>query len=188
MINLLKEVSNMKKALTILGSVVLVMGLTYPVFSRDSGQVGDHHMSGDHGGSGMNWQDGRMYSNLSPEQQAQMDRLHRKFTDETASIRTQIRKRSMELNRILNTSDPNFGKARALQTEISELRTKLDQEQLNYELESRKIAPTADHGRGYGSHHMGGNQSDMGYGHMGGYGSDRGYGRHMGGYGSGGCN
>jgi Spy/CpxP family protein refolding chaperone len=166
----------MRKALTILGSVALVMALTYPVFSQDSGQVGDHHMSGDYGGSGENRQDGGMYNSLSPEQQEQMDNLHRKFIDETAGLKNQIRERSTELNRLLNTSDPNFGKARALQTEISELRTKLDQEQLNYELESRKIAPTANYGRGYGAHHMGGNQSDMGYG------------RHMGGYGSGKCN
>jgi zinc resistance-associated protein len=178
----------MKKTLTILGSVVLVMAFTYPVFSQDSGQVGDHHMSGDYGGSGANMQNSGMNSSLNQEQRVRMDRLNRNFTDETASIRTQIRERSTELNRLLNTSDPNFGKARALQTEISELRATLDQKQLNYELESRRLAPSANYGQGYGSHHMGGNQSDMGYGHMGGSGSDMGYGRHMGGSGSGGCN
>jgi zinc resistance-associated protein len=178
----------MKKALTILGSVALVMALTYPVFSQDSGQAGDHHMSGDYGGSGENIHNNEMNSSLNQEQRTRMDNLHRKFVDETAGLKKQIQEKSTELNRLLNTSDPNFGKARALQTEISELRATLDQKQLNYELESRRLAPSANYGQGYGSHHMGGNQSDMGYGHMGGSGSDMGYGRHRGGYGSGGCN
>ena len=81
---------------------------------------------------------------------------------------------------MLNSSTPDLEKAKALQGEISDLRAKLDEERLSYELEARKITPEPRSGKGYGRGYYGH--------HMGGYGPHMGYGRHMmGGYGPESC-
>ena len=68
---------------------------------------------------------------------------------------------------MLNSSTPDLEKAKGLQNEISDLRAKLDEKTLTYELEVRKIVPDQRLGYGHGDwdgHHMGT------YGHMMGYG------------------
>lgn len=189
----------MKKTVIISGCLMLLVVLTHPVFSGDSRSDGEHPMYGDHSETGEHWQNHGMNGKLNQEQRSRLNSLHSRFVDETAGLKNQIRDRSTELNNLLQMRDPDLRRARALQAEISDLRAKLDQEQLNYRIESRKITPMADDSRGYGSHHMGGSYSDMGYGshhmeddhhssmgheqHMEGY-----QGQHRGGHGSGGCN
>jgi zinc resistance-associated protein len=132
-------------------------------------------MMGDRGSRpGYSSEYGRGYDRLTEDQRNQLDQLSRRFYDETAKLRSQLWNKSGELSALLDSSNPDVDKARALQKEISELRAKLDQVRINFELEANKINPDlryARRGGGYG-HHMGG------YGHQGG-----GYGHHMGGYG-----
>jgi len=56
--------------------------------------------------------------------------------------------------------DPDREKVKALQKELSDLRAKIDEKRLNYELEARKIIPddqrAGRYGRGYYGRHMGG--------------------------------
>ncbi|MFH1489863.1 MAG: periplasmic heavy metal sensor, partial [Pseudomonadota bacterium] len=122
-------------------------------------------------GSG-GWNDG-----LTEEQRTQLDKLYQKFTDETSSLRNDLWSKRGELNTLLNSPSPDAEKAKALQKEISDLRSKMAEKRLDLELEEGKIAPDKGSARGYGK----------GYGpHMGGnYGPQMGYGRGMMGYGPG---
>jgi zinc resistance-associated protein len=174
----------MKRLVTILGIVLLVGAIAIPVLANGHGWGRGRHMmghSGDHRGYG--YESGRGYETLNEEQRSKLDTLHQKFYDETTQLRNEIWSKSGELNVLLDSTNPDVDKAKALQKEISELRTKLDQVRINLELEANKINPDLRLGRGYG---RGYGRHGSGYGHhMGGYGQEgRGYGRHMGGYGN----
>ncbi len=128
----------MKRLATILGVMVLAGVLVAPVFAWGPGWGWGHHMMG-YWGSDPGYVGG--YGNLTSEQRNQLNALDRKFYDQTADLRNQIWTKSSEVDSILNTANPDLEKAKALQKEISELRARLDEENLNYQLEARKIAP-----------------------------------------------
>lgn len=184
----------MKKLTSILGITMLVAALSVPVFAWAHGWEKGHHNRGWRGCPGYGAEYDRGYGNLTEKQREQIDNLNRKFSEEAAQIRNKIWRKSEELTTLLNASNPDAEKAKALQKEISELKSKFAQARITFELESRKINPDTrserGYGRGYGryGHHMGGSHM-MDYGrHMGGYGRHMGdYGRQMGGYGPGGC-
>ena len=108
------------------------------------------------------WNRGGAYGNLTEEQRNELSRLDRKYFDETADLRNKLWTKESELQTILNSQNPEIDKAKAVQKEISELRSKLDEKRIEYETEARKVAPDDTYGH-YGQH-MGG------YGHMMGYG------------------
>lgn len=167
-----KEDSRMKKLAVVLGSIMLIAAITYPVFAQGPRWGWGPHMKGAWGGG--------PGSSLSPEQRTQLDSLNKKLYDETATLRNELWTKSGELGTFLNAPNPDAEKVRALQREISGLRAKLGEKRLDYELEARKIAPEGTYAQGYGKR----------YGrHMQGYGpgAGRGYGPHMGGYGPGSC-
>jgi Spy/CpxP family protein refolding chaperone len=123
------------------------------------------------GGPGYGCQYDRGYDKLTEEQRSKSDELYRKFYDETAKLRDEIWAKSAELDTLLNSANPDAAKAKALQKEISDLRARIAQERINFELEGQKIAPELRSGRGYQGRHMRGHGHGMGYGrHMGGYG------------------
>jgi len=163
----------MKKLVIVLGSLMLIAAIAYPAFAHGPGWGRGHHMMGAWGGGpGCSADYERDYGNLTPEKRTQLDDLNKKFNDDTATLRNELWTKSEELGTLLNTSNPDEGKLKALQKEISELRAKLSEKRLDYELEARKIAPEGTYARGYG----------RGYGgHM------RGYGHHRGDYGPGSC-
>ena len=167
----------MRNILTVGGIVVLVAAIAIPVLAHGPGRgMGRHMMGYREGGPGYGCQYDRGYDRLTEGQRSQLDRLHQKFYDETAQLRNEIWSRSAELNTLLNSANPDAEKAKTLQNEISDLRAKMAQKRIDFELEVRKIAPEVRSGRGYGR----GYRSDMR-----GYGPGMGYGRHMGGYGTG---
>ncbi len=190
----------MKKLTSVLGITMLVATLSVPVFAWAHGWGRGQYNMGYRGDCpGYETEYGKGYGNLTEDQHEKLDKLNRKFYEENDQIRNKIWTKSEELNTLLNSSNPDAEKAKALQKEISELRSKLDQARINFKLEAGKINPDTrfgeKYGRGYGRYgrHMGGGHmmdfgGDMGgYGqHMGGYGQHMGYGRHMGGYGPGG--
>jgi Spy/CpxP family protein refolding chaperone len=185
----------MKKLTLILGITMLVATLSFPVFAwAHGGGRGQYNMGSWGGCTNYETEYGKGYGNLTEDQHEKLDKLNRKFYEETAQIRNKIWSKSEELNTLLNSSNLDAEKAKALQKEISELKSKLDQARINFKLEAGKINPDARFGEKYGrGRHMGGgHMMDFGghmggYGqHMGGYGQHMGYGRHMGGYGPGG--
>lgn len=153
----------MKRLTMIVGILVLIGAVAVPVMARGPGWGWGHHMMGYWGCSPEYGRDN--YGNLTSEQRSKLDALDRKLYEETRDLRDQIQKKSSELGRALNSSDPDLDKAKALQKEISELRARLDEKRLTYELEARKIVP--DQRLGYGGwygHHMGPYGHGMGYG------------------------
>jgi len=176
----------MKKTLTVLGIVLLIAAFAYPVFGRGPGWGRGSHMMGDgYGGHMMgNWNRGpgyggtynRGYGNLTENQAKELDTLDRKFTDETADLRNKLWTKSGELNTLMNSADPDAVNAKALQGEISDLRSQMAEKRTEYELEARKINPDTRYGSGYGRGGRG-----MRGGPMMGYGGNRG------GYGQGAC-
>ncbi len=162
----------MRNILTIGGIVVLVAAIAIPVLAHGPGRDRGRHMMGYwQGGPGYGCEYDRGYEGLTKEQNSQLDKLYRKFSDETAKLGDEIWDKSAELDTVLNSANPDATKAKALQKEISDLRARIAQERINLRLEGRKIAPELRSGRGYQGGHMRGHGHGMGYGrHMGGYG------------------
>lgn len=155
----------MKRLTIIIGILILAGMVAIPVLAWGPHWNWDHHMMG-------YWSRGHGYGmvdhrNLTSDQKNMMDTLDRTFYEETRDLRDQIRAKSMDLDNILNSATPDIDKAKTLQKEISELRAKLDEKTLTYELEARKIAPDQgmDHAGRYGHHMMMGAYShDMDHG------------------------
>lgn len=159
----------MKKVLTTLGILVLVGFLAAPVLANRWGGGGRYGGSG----AGPCWYEG---GDLTDSQKAELDKLHQQYVDDTAKIREEIWNKSAELDTLLNSSNPDPKKAKGLQREISDLKAKMSDKRIDFELRARKIAPNARSGRGYGKGY------GRGYGHGHGYGMGHHYGYH-GGYG-----
>jgi len=159
----------MKRALTIIGIVVLVAAITIPVMAQGPGMGRGRMMQGyGPGGPGDGPRFGAWDDKLTDEQRTQLDKLQQKFFDETAAVRSQMVAKHSELNILMNTSNPDFEKAKALQKELTDLRGKMGQERIKMFAEERKINPDARFGMGWGRGGMkGGGPSGggMGMGH-----------------------
>jgi zinc resistance-associated protein len=168
----------MKKTLTILGALLLVAAVAYPVLAWGPGWGGMHRDTGWGYGPGYCWNNGvgYGYGGLSQEQATKLDQLRQNFYNNTAEIRNELWTKTRELNSELNSANPDRNRITALQNDINNLRSKMAQKRLDFDLKARKIAPNADTAQGYGP---GSGQGMMGYG-RGGYG-------HMGGYGGAPC-
>lgn len=104
--------------------------------------------------------DGSGYSqNLTDEQQKALDQERQAFRNATDSLRQDLYAKNLELRSELAKDNPDAQKAATLQKEVSKLESDLDQKQLDFSLNARKIAPDA--GRGY---MMGGRGGMRGYG------------------------
>lgn len=156
----------MKKLLTVSGIILLVGALAYPVFARGPGWGGGCPGWNTGGGPGYCWRDQGPATNLTPEQQNQLNSMDQKFHNETATLRNNIWTRQNEMSILLNGDNPDPVKLRALQKEINQLKAEMSEKRLAYRLETRKVAPDrSTYGRGYG-------KGRGGYG-GGGYGSGR---------------
>jgi zinc resistance-associated protein len=91
-----------------------------------------------------------------------------------------------ELNVLMNTSNPDLEKAKALQKEISDLSAKMAQDRITLYAEAKKIDPDARFGQGWGRG-KGFGPGPYGGGYGGGYGPGMGRGWHRGGPGQGPC-
>jgi Spy/CpxP family protein refolding chaperone len=113
----------------------------------------------------------RGYETMTPEQRTQLDQLDRRLYDETADLRKDLWNKSFELNTILNGTDPDIEKVKALNKEVNDLRGQLNEKSLNHQLEARKVTPDSQLGGGYGgsrsSNMMGYGAGMMGRGTMG---------------------
>jgi zinc resistance-associated protein len=159
----------MKRALTGIGIMVLVAAIAIPVLAQGPGAGKGRMMQGYGPGDPANcprygaWED-----KLTDEQRTQLDKVHQKFFDETAAVRSQMAAKHSELNILMNTSNPDLEKAKALQKEISDLKGKMAQERIRLFGEERKINPDARFGMGRGRGGMKGGSpcaGGMGHGH-----------------------
>jgi Spy/CpxP family protein refolding chaperone len=162
----------MTKILIALGSFLLVAFLAVPLLADGPGWNGGHHMWGSWGSDrGSCWDYGRGYNELSKEEQKQLTELENKFSNETNNLRNEIWSKSEELQRYLNSTNPDSQKLTEMQRELSNLRAEMDEKRLAYEVEARKILPDTrfrgGYGRGYYGHHMRGYGPRMRYGQRG---------------------
>jgi len=118
-------------------------------------------------------------ANITEEQRTELGKLHQKFYDETAQTKNDLWAKRGQMRTLMNTSNPDETQVMALQKEIHDLKGKVAEARIKYQLEARKINPDARLGwghdkGGYGRHMKGGGP---------GYGPNRdgkGYGRGMG--------
>jgi zinc resistance-associated protein len=170
----------MKRALTVIGIMVVVAAITIPVMAQGPGAGRGRMMQGYGPGDPANCpRYAALDDKLTDEQRAQLDKLHQKFFDDTAAVRSQMAAKHSELSILMNTSNPDLEKAKVLQKEINDLRGKMGQERIKLFAEERKINPDARFGMGRGGMKGGGPC---------GGGMGMGYGRGMGrGFGGGPC-
>jgi zinc resistance-associated protein len=168
----------MKRTMAVLGILALAAVIAVPVLAQGPGYAGRRGMmspGAEDPGVGPRY--GWGCDRLTDEQRTQLAELRQKHFDETAQVRTEMRAKQAELHILMNTSNPDLEKAKALQKEISDLKGKMGQERINLYAETKKIHPEARFGKGWG---RGGN----GFGPCGeGYGSGMGRGWQRGGFG-----
>lgn len=143
----------MKKLVTVLGVLLLVGVIAYPVFARGSGWGRGCAGWGSGGwqeGARDCWRDQGSSSTLPLEQQQQLSSLDQKFNNETSTLRNNIRSKQNEMSLLLNGENPDASKLQALQKEISTLKSQMADKRLAYRLETRKVAPQGAYGGGYG--------------------------------------
>ena len=158
----------MKKLVTVLGVLLLVGVMAYPVFARGSGWGRGCSGWGSGGGQGNGpgncWRDQGGNPAVTPEQQ-QLNNLDQKFSNDTSALRNNIWSKQNEMTQLLNGENPDTAKLQTLQKEISTLKGQMADKRLAYRLETRKVAPQGAYGGVYGG----------GYGRgRGGYGGNRG--------------
>jgi len=89
-------------------------------------------------------------SNLTAEQQEQVEKLQKKFREDNADTIKQLMTKRFDLNTILSSEKPDADKARAAQKEISDLTAKLAQKRIDLYFELLKVNPDAKLGQGRG--------------------------------------
>ncbi len=191
----------MKKIATVFGVLFLAAVVASPAFARGQGRYGGGGY-GDYrgGGQGDCWRGdgasgdyrggGQGYCRradsgtgaLTAGERDRLAELNRAFDRETDEIRGMIRYKSSELNAVLDSPSPDVDKARALQTEINDLRAKKADARLAYQIETRKLGVEDRYAGGYGR----GKGKGNGYGKGRNKGKGMGYGNGSGGYGRGG--
>ena len=92
---------------------------------------------------------------LSREQIEKLQKENEAFYKDTEKLRDNLYQKELVLRDELAKEKPDAGKAQTLQKELSDLRAKFDQKQIDHQLQIRQIAPEA--GRGWrGGYGMGG--------------------------------
>ena len=98
--------------------------------------------------SGDRLQDIRWNDDLNEIQAAELNSLEQKFCSDSVKLRKKIRAKSEEvINTLLNTSEPDSKRVKALQAELSEFSANMIGHIVNFELEARKIAPDTNYVR-----------------------------------------
>lgn len=154
------------KKLTLLIGALLLSGLFIMLpgsWAFDGGRGG--HMMGRWGYDGYERGNRGFDSTLTREEQEQLNTLDCRYYEETRELRNQLWSKTAELDTALMQTTPDTDTVIRLQKEVSDLRSRLEEKEITYELEARKIAPNKRFGAGYGyGRHMRGRFGARGYG------------------------
>ncbi len=165
----------MRKLTGILGILMMAVAFAIPSYAMGGGMGGGGMGGGGMGGGGMmgNWGSGAMgqgsreYSNPFDQGRERMQELDHKFYEESVNVKAQIQTKEKELDRLLNSPNPDIGEVKALHAEINDLRANLAEEQHNYDLEAARINSGYQSGNGDGwssnGPAMGNGSPGMGY-------------------------
>jgi zinc resistance-associated protein len=133
-----------RSAVVVLGSIVFAVAIFHPVYAYGWGWgIGHYLWGGWHGGTRACWQDTQESDDLNQEQRTQLNDLRQNFYNETAMLRNEIGTKSRELDILMNSSNPDPGKVKALQKELNALHANISNKRLDFALEARKIDPDA---------------------------------------------
>lgn len=94
-------------------------------------------------------------TNLNDEEIKALEKERSAFLKATDSIRRNLYSKELELRSELYKENPNAAKAEALQKEISELESELDQKRIDHMIKMRKLSPNDGRGFMMGGYHMG---------------------------------
>jgi len=89
-------------------------------------------------------------NNFSDEEIAKFSEQRQVFFEETGELRQTIYQKELELNAEMAKQEPDAKKAVALQKEISDLQSQLDQKRVEHRIKMQKENPEFFSGRGYG--------------------------------------
>ena len=139
-------------------TVAAVIGIGTYAFGHMGGGYGDYgrmHVGpsmhqGYYGESGNNYR-----TDLKDEDLKALEEERTAFLKATESIRQNLYSKELELRSELYKENPDVSKAGALQKEISELESELDQKRLDHMIKIRKLNPNAGRGFMMGGYHMG---------------------------------
>ena len=148
----------MSKKLIIGLTVAAVIGIGTYAFGHMGG--GDGYYGRMHGGpmmhQGYYGEPGNDYrTDLKDEDIKALDEERIAFLKATDSVRQNLYSKELELRSELYKENPDVSKAGAMQKEISELESELDQKRLDHMIKIRKLNPNAGRGFMMGGHHMG---------------------------------
>lgn len=148
--------TDMKKLINAIGVLLLAGLLSFPVTAgaqgaatgKDTAKMTEMERDKGH----MNPMKNKTM-NLTAEQQAQIEKLHKQFRVDNADTIKQLMIKRFDLYTILNSDVPDVDKAKAAQKEISDLKGKLEQKKIELYFELRKINPDAKFGHEFGKGH-----------------------------------
>jgi Spy/CpxP family protein refolding chaperone len=122
------------------------------------GGYGGHMMGygGGYGGPMMGPGYGQAYSDLSQEDYQKLEAANEKFFDQTRDLREKLDEKRFALDKEWNQENPDSAKIKALQDDISKLRSEFDAKRMEHELEVRKMMPESFRGRTYAGGYRGG--------------------------------
>jgi len=155
----------MSKKLIVGLTVAAVIGIGTYAFGHMGG--GDGYYGRMHGGpmmhQGYYGEPGNDYrTDLKDEDIKALEEERTAFLKATDSIRQNLYSKELELRSELYKENPDVSKAGALQKEISELESELDQKRLDHMIKIQKLNPNAGRGFIIGGYHMGYGNSSSG--------------------------
>jgi Spy/CpxP family protein refolding chaperone len=136
----------MKKITITFGILLLAGALAMPVFAH--GPFGGGRGWSD--GPGYCWRDNPSSSDMTDEQRAELGKLEEAFYNETGKLKREIWDKSDQIRAAMAVDSPDPGKVKAIQAEVSQLKAKMAEYRIDYELKARSIAPKSEFARGYG--------------------------------------
>jgi len=123
----------MTKTLTTLMIALLVVALAVPALAWGQGWGRDGRVMGPGSGPGGRWATGE---------------YDKKFWDDTATLREEIRDKHREMRDLLTSGSVDAAKVKTLQAQINKLHNEMADKRLEYELEIKRNNP--DYKPGYG--------------------------------------
>jgi zinc resistance-associated protein len=134
--NILMEVVTMKQRLACLAVAVL--------FCTGLLIASDAHAQFGKGGGGKGAGRGQGFNcplgvNLTQEQTAKLESLQSAYFKDTATVRSDMYKKELELQSLMLDPNADAGKAKKVQADISALESQVEQKYIQYQIDARKI-------------------------------------------------
>ncbi|MFW0768269.1 zinc resistance sensor/chaperone ZraP [Trabulsiella odontotermitis] len=124
-------------------------------------------LAGPHWGNGYGM-GGQGYSQLTPEQQTTLQKLHNDYYTQTSQLRQQLMSKRYEYNALITASSPDSAKIESVANEMATLNQQLDQQRVKFDIALAESGVPRGTGMGYGGcgggMHRGGGHMGMGMG------------------------